>query len=58
MLYQKGAAVFGDAHVFDRWLATEVISLGGLVPKSLLDNSFGIRLITDQLGRIEHGVLA
>jgi len=31
---------------------------GSLKPKSLLDSSFGIRMISDQLGRIEHGVLA
>jgi len=58
LLYQKGTEVFGDAESFDTWLASKVIALGGLVPKSLLDNSFGLRLITDQLGRIEHGVLA
>lgn len=58
ILYQKGSEVFGSTDSFDRWLSSSVVTLGGLVPKSLLDNSFGIRLITDQLGRIEHGVLA
>jgi len=58
ILYQKGSEVFDSTVSFDRWLSSSVVALGGLVPKSLLDNSFGIRLITDQLGRIEHGVLA
>ncbi len=58
LLYEKGIEVFGSAGTFDSWLASEVVVLGGLVPKSLLDSSFGIQLVSDQLGRIAHGVLA
>ena len=58
LIYEEGIRVFGEAENFDQWLGSKVISLGGLVPKSLLDNNFGITLIRDQLGRIAHGVLA
>jgi len=58
LLYEKGSDVFGSIEQFDRWLASKVLAIGGIQPKSLLDSSFGIRMITDQLGRIEHGVLA
>lgn len=58
LIYDEGVKVFGSAEYFDEWLGSKVISLGGLVPKSLLDNNFGITLLRDQLGRIAHGVLA
>jgi uncharacterized protein (DUF2384 family) len=37
---------------------TENIALGGVAPKTLLNNSFGIRLLLDEIGRLEYGVLA
>ncbi len=58
LVYEEGIKVFGSAEYFDEWLSSKVIALGGLVPKSLLDNNFGITLIKDQLGRIAYGVLA
>lgn len=57
-LYQRGIEVFGSKPKFDTWLATASIALGGVAPKSFLDSSFGIQLIHDELGRIEHGILA
>jgi putative toxin-antitoxin system antitoxin component (TIGR02293 family) len=58
MIYDKGLLVFGEKRYFDIWLNTQNIALGGLKPKELLDNSFGISLVGDELIRIEHGVLA
>ncbi len=58
MLYQYGVEVFGDKGNFDTWLHSQSIALGGRVPKDLLDTKFGVGLIRDELGRIEHGVLA
>lgn len=54
-VYRKGIEVFGDS--FHQWMNTENIALGG-TPKSLLNNSFGIRLLLDEIGRLEYGVLA
>ncbi len=58
MLYNYGKEVFGDEHRFHTWLDTSNIALGGETPRNLLDSSLGIRVLKDELGRIEHGVLA
>lgn len=57
-LYQRGVEVFGSSQKLDAWLTSHVVALDGHAPKSFLDSSFGIQLINDELGRIEHGVLA
>jgi putative toxin-antitoxin system antitoxin component (TIGR02293 family) len=58
MLYKYGVEVFGNKDNFDTWLNTKSIALGGRIPKDLLDTKFGISLVKDELGRIEHGILA
>lgn len=58
LLYNYGSMVFGGSTGFNTWLDTESLALGRVKPKSLLDSSFGIGLLKDELGRIEHGVLA
>jgi putative toxin-antitoxin system antitoxin component (TIGR02293 family) len=58
MLYKYGVEVFGDKQNFDIWLNSKSISLGGRTPKYLLDTKFGISMVRDELGRIEHGILA
>jgi putative toxin-antitoxin system antitoxin component (TIGR02293 family) len=58
LLFKRGVEVFGDEAYFHTWLITRNIALGNITPKELLDNSFGIQLLNDELTRIEHGVLA
>lgn len=58
LLYQYGVSVFGDQEAFNTWLSNRNIGLGGAAPKELLDTKFGITLVKDALGRIEHGILA
>lgn len=58
MLYQYGVEVFGDKENFDIWLVSRSIALGGRSPQDLLDTRLGIGMVRDELGRIEHGVLA
>jgi len=58
LLQRKGIDLFGSAEKFFIWLSSANISLGGIKPRELLDNSFGIGLLKDQLLQIEHGVLA
>ncbi len=58
ILYSKGVEVFGDKENFSTWLETENLALGNLIPRDLLNTSFGIQLLMDELTRIEHGVLA
>ncbi|MFN0014092.1 MAG: antitoxin Xre/MbcA/ParS toxin-binding domain-containing protein [Saprospiraceae bacterium] len=57
-LFRRGEAVFGSADEFYAWLKTDVPSLGGIKPISLLDNTFGISIVHDELTRVEHGVLS
>src|ERR1700754_3776347 len=52
LLYKKGIAVFGIAENFYTWMDTVSIALGSVKPKDLLDTSFGIDTIYDELGRI------
>ncbi len=58
LLYKQGYEVFGDEEKFRSWLETENVALGRIKPKDLLDSSFGVHLLKDELTRIEHGVLA
>ncbi len=55
-VYLRGLEAFGES--FHKWMDTENVSLGGIRPKQLLTNSFGIRMLLDEIGRLEHGVLA
>ncbi len=58
LVYNKGIEVFGEKEKFDAWLEAKNIALGGVKPKELLDNTFGISLLKDELTRIEYGILA
>lgn len=58
ILYKLGIDVFGDKSNFDTWLQSKSVALGGVKPKELLDNTFGISLVRDELNRIENGLLA
>jgi putative toxin-antitoxin system antitoxin component (TIGR02293 family) len=58
LLHNKGTQVFGSATHFNLWLNTVNLALGNIKPKEMLDNSFGINLLKDELTKIEHGVLA
>ena len=58
LLRRKGIDVFGSEEKFYTWLESANPLLGGIMPRELLDNSFGIGIVKDELFRIEHGVLA
>ena len=58
LLFKKGSDVFGNRKNFLSWLNAKNIALGGIKPIELLDNSFGINIVKDELTKIEHGVLA
>ena len=58
ILYSKGEVVFGERENFTKWLETNNLALGDILPLDLLKTSFGIQLLIDELTRIEHGVLA
>lgn len=58
LFYNKGVEVFGTAEKFNSWLETDNLTLGTTKPKMLLDNSFGINMLRDELIRLEYGILA
>ncbi len=58
LVYKFGIEVFEKKENFDIWLNTNNVALGNIKPKSLLDTTFGISLLKDELTRIEHGILA
>lgn len=58
MLYKYGVEVFGNTEFFNTWLNDRNLAFGKKKPKELLDSTFGISLVKDELTRIEHGILA
>lgn len=57
-LYARGAEVLGSDTQFRRWMGMQLLAFGGKAPQEFMDTSTGIGLVLDELGRIEHGVLA
>ena len=57
-LYDKGIEAFGDTEAFNRWLSKPAFGLNNQVPNQLLLTSTGIKLIMDELNRIQHGDFA
>lgn len=58
LLFNRGVEVFGNLDRFIEWLGLENIVLRIIKPKSLLDSTFGINLLKEELTRIEHGILS
>ena len=57
LLYNTGTELFGSDEKFNKWLNTDNLVLH-CKPKDLLDSTFGIGMLRDELARIEHGILA
>jgi putative toxin-antitoxin system antitoxin component (TIGR02293 family) len=57
-LYSRGEEVFGTMEQFKQWMDTLLLPFGNKKPKAFLDTSLGIKMIMDELGRIEHGIFA
>ncbi|MBC7778044.1 MAG: DUF2384 domain-containing protein [Phycisphaerae bacterium] len=53
-----GTIVLGNANMLLKWFNHVSMPLGSVTPKSLLDTTFGIDIVHNELGRIQHGVLA
>ena len=57
-LFERGKEVFGTADIFLQWMRTPNLIYKNHQPFSYLDTIFGFELLENELGRIEHGVLA
>jgi len=55
-IFSYGVEVFGDLDKFNQWLDIPVSGLDDATPFSLLDTSFGIELIKDELSKIDYGL--
>ncbi|PSL26749.1 type II RES/Xre toxin-antitoxin system antitoxin [Dyadobacter jiangsuensis] len=51
-----GLEIFGDAKAFEQWLRTPREVLGETQDFSTLRSFWGVKLICNELGRMEHGV--
>jgi putative toxin-antitoxin system antitoxin component (TIGR02293 family) len=54
----KGVKVFADKAAFLAWLHHPNTALANHTPLSLLSSRFGAEMVLDELGRLEHGVVA
>lgn len=55
-VYTKGEEVFGTREKVSIWLTKPNKALGYKKPMELLSSSYGVQMVHDVLGRIEHGV--
>ncbi len=51
-----GLSVFDSKEQFNLWLDTPSFVLGNKKPSDLLTNSYGIKLVMQELNNIEHGI--
>jgi len=58
MVYKHGIEVFSNQDKLNKWLVTRTATMGGKAPQDFLDTKLGVGLVNDELGRIEHGILA
>lgn len=56
-LYIRGYKLFEQEEKFQGWMNSEIRGMGYERPIDLLDTAFGIELIYDELGRLEHGII-
>lgn len=58
LLYERGIDVLGSEKAFSGWIKSPNMALGGEIPFDLLDTRIGFTMVSDILGRIEHGVFS
>ena len=56
-LFIRGYDLFEDEEKFQGWMNSEIRGLGYEKPIDLLDTVFGMELVYDELGRLEHGII-
>ncbi len=54
----RGVEVFESRDNFLEWMKQPNVALGKKTPISLLSSRFGARMILDEIGRLEHGVVS
>ncbi len=54
----RAEEVLGSSQAAERWLKEQIPALGFETPLSMLDTDEGAQMVSDILGRIEHGVFS
>lgn len=54
----KGVDVFENKKLFLKWLQHPSIALNNTAPGDLLKSRFGINMVLQELGRLEHGIVS
>lgn len=57
-VYSKAHQIFIDEDSIKQWFQTPNYALGNQIPLDLLDTSFGVKMVSDVLGRIEYGIFS
>jgi putative toxin-antitoxin system antitoxin component (TIGR02293 family) len=57
-LYERGYEVWGNEERFHAWMRHPNAAMDAKKPIELLDTLLGFQLVFDEIGRIEHGILA
>jgi putative toxin-antitoxin system antitoxin component (TIGR02293 family) len=57
-VYSRGAEVIGDSERFRNWLNAKSAAFGDRSPIEMLSSRYGAQMVLDELGRMEHGVVA
>jgi putative toxin-antitoxin system antitoxin component (TIGR02293 family) len=57
-LVARGTEVFGERDLFLKWMQRPTRALGNRTPRELLDSTFGVGMVMNELGRIEHGIVS
>ena len=55
---QEAQRIFADAEKASHWLQRPSRALGGRAPLAMLDTAAGVREVTEELGRIDHGIFS
>ncbi|MEX2572899.1 MAG: antitoxin Xre/MbcA/ParS toxin-binding domain-containing protein [Balneolaceae bacterium] len=55
-VFLKGMDIFDSPEELKLWLKSPLLSFGQRTPFGLLDTSYGVQMVMDELGRMEHGV--
>ena len=58
LLFNRGIEVFQNENNFYEWLNIPCLAFGNIKPMGIIDNSFGIEAVKNELGKIEHGIFA
>jgi len=57
-IWAHGVRVFGEPERFARWLRSEIAALDDARPIDLLTSETGAQIVSEEIGRIDYGMLA